>query len=83
MEQAPRCGRGHSADEKKFKGNLTYCDLGKWVEEHGPNLPGSEPDHLAFVVGTEQVHLVCLDCGIDVTADAVDAGLPVRKGEHA
>jgi len=57
-------------------GNLSYNDLRPFVAVHGPNLPGAEPDHMVVVVATDQVHLVCLDCGFDITVDAVDAGLP-------
>jgi len=62
--------------------DLTYNDLRRFVAIHGPGLAGAEPDHNVQVVATDQVHLVCLDCGFDVTVDAVNAGLPCDFGDE-
>jgi len=52
----------------------SYNDLRPYFKVHPI---GGEFPHEVIVVGVDQVHLVCMSCGIDVTVDAVDAGLPV------
>ncbi len=53
----------------------TYNDLTRWIAQH------PQESHMVHVVATDQVHLVCLTCGFECTADAVDAGLPVTHEE--
>jgi len=52
-----------------------YNDLRAFYRVHA--------DHLSVVVAADQVHLVCITCGFDITVDAVDAGLPVKHDEEA
>ncbi len=50
----------------------TYNDIRAFNEAH------PSPVHEVLVLATDQVNLLCMSCGFHVTADAVDAGLPVR-----
>lgn len=49
-------------------------DLRPFFKAHPQEGP---KDHKVVIVATDQVHLICIDCGFSVTEDAVDAGLPV------
>ncbi len=52
-----------------------HNDLRPFYKAH----PVMGPDsHDVTIVATDQVVLICASCGFGVTADAVNAGLPVK-----
>ncbi len=50
--------------------NGSHNDLRPFYKAHGES-------HEVIMASTDQVYLICITCGISVTQDAVDAGLPV------
>jgi len=50
----------------------TYSDIRAFCTEH------PKDTHDVVVVATDQVVMVCYDCGFSMTVDACDAGLPVK-----
>lgn len=62
--------------------HLTYNDIRAFVKAH-PESGEPSHQHKTFVVATDQVHLICWTCGMDVTADAVDAGHAVVHEKEA
>lgn len=58
--------------------HLTYNDIRPFTVVHP-----TDNGHEVLIVATDQVHLICYTCGIDVTVDAVDAGHAVQHDEEA
>jgi len=53
-------------------GSGTYLDIRAFCVEH------PKESHDVVVVATDQMVMVCYDCGFSMTGDACDAGLPVN-----
>jgi len=53
----------------------SYNDIRAFTDAH--------KGHGYQVVATDQVVLICTECGFSMTVDAVDAGLPVVHDEEA